>query len=295
MKIIQLHQFNAIATCGSIRKAAEVLHISQPALTKSMQRLEQELGVELMARTSKGIKLTDYGTTLLTHSKAVQAEVIYAVNEIKQMQLQRESCIAFAVAPAVSLSVLPKIIQKFSRQHPNIELTISGKLAPDVLVDVRNGTMDFVIGVMQDEVPKDLEYQPFASINTIIIARKEHPLVNRSQLSLQDLQNQFWVAAGGTYSVDQPFLAANLVPPKVNVVCESLMSNISIIAGSDAIGLVPSNYLQSALFSNTREITVAEQLPQREIGIIKRKNSVLTRPIRALIDEFVSSKSILEA
>ena len=114
--LIHLHQL------GSVRAAAEQLHMSQPTLTLAIQQLENELGSQLLVRTKRGVSLTAYGEALLPRANLIVSESARALEEIAQIRGDLGGHVRLATSPAVALSVLPHALRPFMNKYPQVQV-----------------------------------------------------------------------------------------------------------------------------------------------------------------------------
>lgn len=195
MKLHQVRDFIAIAENASIRKAAKVLGLSQPTLTKSLRHLEDEMHVQLFARTPRGVELTPYGEVLLVRARLIEAESQKARQEIAQMRGEKEGTVTVGVSPTVATSLLPSALTQFRKDYPNVRINIVGGLYYAHLPELRAGTMDFAVGAVPAGDPKsDLESEILFYNSTAITCRKGHSLRNATKLS--ELEKAEWILYG---------------------------------------------------------------------------------------------------
>ena len=144
MRLSRLRDFISIVEAGSIRAAARSRGVSQPTMTKSMRRLEEELRVQLVQRTRQGIVPTIAGRAFLARARAVQAELRKADEELAHLAGERGGTAAFGVSAAAALLV-PGALVRFRRQHPGAYVRIVEGAVPALLPLVRDETLDFVL------------------------------------------------------------------------------------------------------------------------------------------------------
>lgn len=285
MNLRQLMIVDAAIREGSLRKAAQAMNTSQPALSKSLHDLEAELGVTLFERSITGVTPTEYGKILAVHTSAIFKEIQFAHDEINAVKNSVIRQVSFSISPTFTVSTVPNIVIKFNKKFPGINLKISNTLIPDALTDLRNGALDFVLGTTPNSNTKGINFEYLTSAEVAIIAQKNNPLVARKPLSLSDLRESRWLTAGSREYLNSIYRKANFALPNCHVDCESLMSMIAMIACSNAIGFVPKSYLETDFFPNIRALNVDLSHVKRDLGIITRQNSALTEPIRFLLRE----------
>src|SRR5215475_3031269 len=133
----------AIAERGSLRAAARHLGLAQPALSRSLQELEHELGVQLFQRQARGMTLTPMGETLVRRAGNIMMEVRRAREEIEQLNGSTSGSVAAAMSIIPHLVVMPQLLRPFRARYPRVELRLVEGLYPTVESGLRDGTIDF--------------------------------------------------------------------------------------------------------------------------------------------------------
>jgi DNA-binding transcriptional LysR family regulator len=151
MRLSQIQDFIAVAEGGSIRAAARSRDVSAPALTKSIRQLEEELHVPLLTRTTRGVVLSHYGEAFLRRARLIAAEARRATEEMTQMLGARTGTVRIGVTGGPAHLLLPAALNRFRRQHPEVQVNIdSGRYAVH-LQDLRAGLIDVAVSPIPDE------------------------------------------------------------------------------------------------------------------------------------------------
>ncbi|TAK85045.1 MAG: LysR family transcriptional regulator [Betaproteobacteria bacterium] len=281
MKLHQVRDFIAIAESASIRKAAKVLGLSQPALTKSLHRLEDEMHVQLFARTARGVELTPYGEVLLVRARLIEAESERARQELAQMRGEREGTVTVGVSPTVATSLLPNVLMQFRKDYPNVGINIVGGLYYAHLPELRAGTMDFAVGPVPAGVPNfEFASDVLFYNSTAIACRKGHSLRNATRLA--ELEKAEWILYGPSRggpgaSIIEAFQDAGLPPPRVMAQCNSIAGLVSVVARTDILCVLPRQMLdQEPLCNGLHVMPIAQRLPRYPIVLMRKSTSPLT-------------------
>jgi DNA-binding transcriptional LysR family regulator len=145
MELRQLRSFVHIAELGSLRMAAERLHIVQPALTRQIQSLETELGVRLFVRHGRGVFLTPQGDALLPRAIAILREVDQVSSDLKTDGTFLSGEISFGMPPTVAQVLSGALIEKFSLRHPLVKLKVVSAYSGHVLDWLQKGVLDLAV------------------------------------------------------------------------------------------------------------------------------------------------------
>lgn len=147
--------FLAVAQNGGFRKAAEILHVSQSALSQQIQALEQDLGIELFERRGRNVQLTPAGEEYCHGVEATLADMQHWVRRARDVQEGWKNCLTIGVNPMMMLSSLPPIISAFRKAHQNVRINITITPPPEVLMQLRDGRVDLALtgyGVGDEDV-----------------------------------------------------------------------------------------------------------------------------------------------
>lgn len=159
MQIRQIETFIAVADAASFRRAAEVLHRSQSAVSAHVQQLEDELGLSLLERTTRRVNLTDAGRTLHARCKSMMADLKSVAQELKEESSLRRGKVSIGSAPSISTHRLPPIIAAYQRQYPGVTLQLHEAFARRMYDDVLERITDFAVGPRVEGL-KDFDIQP---------------------------------------------------------------------------------------------------------------------------------------
>lgn len=222
-KLTQLRHFSAVAQLRSIGHAARVLHISQPALTRSIQRLEKETDGTLFERGSKGVELTSRGEALLPYVRAMLAEADKATQQLREVRSQRSAQITLGTSANFAQHICPDIIADFIQEFPNSNiLTVTG--TGEHLISMLSASeLDLAVSItwgttLQMVLAKSLElaHERIADFKTCVFAPTEHRLAQRPDVSLEDVSQERWAVPHGlslSYIFRDVFTSRNLPTP----------------------------------------------------------------------------------
>lgn len=188
-----LQNFLAVAEAGSFSRASTTYGISQPALSKSIQKLEGLYGVELFERQARGVILTPFGVLLQRRAAAAMNELDHARDEIRAMQHGSDAVLRIGCGPMWAMRVVPEILK-------TLEGEFSG-FRSDVTLQHRNGLIEKLEAHELDvavssfvEPPRSaaIGFQKLNSVTSIIVARKDHPVHSRAPRKIEDLAGYSW-------------------------------------------------------------------------------------------------------
>lgn len=279
MKLSSLRDFVTVAERGSLRAAARQLGVSQPTITRSIQELEKELGVALLERQAKGVRLTAMGDMFFRRSKAIRTEVARAEEEIHQARGALHGHIAVCLSPVAHMALLPNTIRPFRQRYPEVSVRLIDSLLPGVENQLIDGTIDCYVGPDFDGVSGELSVEKLFETTRVVLGRKGHPLAHAASVS--ELADAEWMTASSTPRAQEellPLLAKyGLPPPKVVFEAQSALSFLTTMTSSDLLMLLPIQWAQVPLFRDSlQRIEIVEPLPAQAISIVQRTRLPLT-------------------
>jgi DNA-binding transcriptional LysR family regulator len=240
-----LRNFAAVVDAGAVRQAAKILNLSQSSVTKSIQQLEDDLGVELLHRGAHGVAATEAGKALFARIKTVEAELRHARNDVEAIQGAGLGEIRVSASPSVATGLLPRAVIAFQRTHPRVSFHILEGVYPDVLPAIRTGDLDLAICLVPGR-PRDdsLSFVSLVKDRLVPAVRADHPLLGRRKLRLEDLIGLDWIiyrrSRTGLDVFEQTFIANRIEPPKSTIECTSFACALALVENGDYVTLVPS-------------------------------------------------------
>lgn len=234
----------AIAEANSLVGAAKRLNMTQPAVTKSLQAAELQLGVRLFDRTSSGMVPTIFGAALTEQARMVLSQLGHAVQQIQDLRDGTGGRIVIGTLLAASAMLLPMAITRMRKERPRLAVTILEGTNDVLLPALRSGELDLVVGRLTDR-PQGADLQEEVLFRDIacVVARRGHPLEGRAQLRIADAMEWSWILPPKEtilrHQVEKAFLIEGLNPPAPAVESVSLIMNQSLLIDSDYLSVWP--------------------------------------------------------
>lgn len=275
MNISQCEALDAIATHGSFSKAAERLGRNQPALSKSIQSFEAELGIVLFDRTPGGAQLTEAGERMLRRARSVLAGVDVLKEEAAAILGSKGGSARVGVSPAAATTIVPMAAKRFLAQFPDAELDIVPTLYPKAAVQLRETSLDLVIGPVPDRVDRDLRVERLFSMPVAIVTHSAHP--KRHATSLTDLAEARWIVHGPAEGPSSLFAAAfkvnELGLPKAQVRCHSISATLALLQPLNAFCVLSRPVFQHyAAESDICSVPISTNLSAFQMSLLSMRN-----------------------
>ncbi len=291
MKLSHLRDVLAIVEYGSLRAAGRHLGVTQPAISRSLREIENELGVMLFERHSKGVRLTRMGNAFVQRAMAIQSELQRATEEIEQLKGHTTGQASVALSSAASIALLPKTLSYFRKKHPGAIVKVAEGLFQSFEQDIARGKLDFFVGPIDGTLtPTQLSVEPLFANTRLVVARKGHPLSNAT--SVEDLKNAQWIrpslsSRNNEANFECWFEERGLPRPDVVMHSRSSLNTILALTSSDLLTILPRQWLEFPLTTDAvQALSGIPPLPSAPISIVRRNDLPLTPLAEHLYDQF---------
>jgi LysR family hydrogen peroxide-inducible transcriptional activator len=279
MELHQLKYFCAIADTGSFSRAAQQAHVSQPALSQQIAKLEDELGIQLFDRLGRSVRLTELGKTFLPRARAVLHDLESARSDIVEKKTSITGPISIGVIPTIAPYFLPPVLASFSRKYPDVSVTIAEEITPALLERLREGTMD--VAILALPLPaRNHDFQSFPLLEEKVFAvlPKKHALAKRDTVSLDELEDDPFLLLRDGHCFRETAVAAckraNLTP-KIIFESGQFSSILSMVREGIGVSIVPAMAVEKR--PGCCYVPLADQRAVRTIGVVTLNGRSLTR------------------
>ena len=284
--LADLRAFLAVADLGSFKAAADALHRSQSALSRRVDKLEEALGVLLLARTTRKVELTTVGRSFVPKARNVLNELERALLGIRDVAERISGEVTLACVPSAVAYFLPGVIRQYHRQYPGIRIRVIDESSSEILLNVARGEADFgltYIGAQESDIEfKALLEEPF-----VVACPRDHPLARRRKLSWAELAQHDYVTiaqgSGNRLLIDQA-LAHSSTRPRWFCEVHHVTALVSLVEAGLGLGVVPRPAMPPR--GHPALVSIALHAPQvsRTLGLIKRRGRALTAAAQLFYD-----------
>jgi LysR family transcriptional regulator, regulator of abg operon len=199
MELRHLKNFLAVVRHRNVGRAAEELNMTQPALSKSIRRLEQFLEVKLIERHPRGVEPTEFGKALAAHAELIDVEIRHTMNSIAALRGARQGHITVGAAPGSFTELLPQATTALLNRNPDLRVTVVGGLGDTLFAALKQGALDFVVSALPGPPSiRELAHEKLFMDRVTLVARVGHPLAQERRLSPRHLIGQKWVLPNPT-------------------------------------------------------------------------------------------------
>jgi DNA-binding transcriptional LysR family regulator len=285
----KLLYFATIIDQGSLAKAARLLEVSQPALSKSMDRLEAELGMKLLERGPSGIAPTPAGDLVYTHARLMRDEIGLAQARLKG-DPGDAGVVTVGTLPSLASSVLPLAVERWRKDNPGVLLRVVEKVQVELLLALLRAELDFLIGQTEFfNIHLDgLKQRVLFRDRLCAFARADHPLFQQPELDWADLARYPWVCPMVGWpqrTVLEKLMASEGVELSRQMIeCGSMDFTKTLVGASDHLALLPAHCVTPVSQGPTlRPLPIAVSALKRDIAVVFRERQPLSPASHDLI------------
>ena len=243
VELRQLRHFEEIVNAASFGQAAERLHLTQPALSKSIRNLENALGVQLFERHPSGVSLTEYGRVFLNYASLVNSELARAVDHLTELKGRGTGIVRVGAGATMMKYLMPEAVRRFMAGDEKHSIVLVEDLRANLAARLRRGEIDVMIGSESSAGNDDLHAEPVLHDKISVVAARGHPLEN-VRATLADLAAYRWILPDTTESEGDrlagAFRRAGLKGPDVAVRVSSSLFMSQWLRDGPLLSYVPT-------------------------------------------------------
>lgn len=291
LNLSDLRAFVAVAELNSFGGAAAELHISQPALSRRIEKLEDTLGVRLFDRTTRSVEMTAVGREFSRKARELLNGLDESLLSIRDLSTRVTGEVTIACVPSAVRYFLPSVLRDYHAQYPRIVVRIIDEGANDVLSTVVRNEADFGLNYIGTQEP-DLEFQPVLKEAFVLACPPGHPLARRRKVSWSELSEYDYMtvgkASGNRLLLD---LALTDVPKRPQWYCEvrHVSTLVSLVEAGMGIAAVPRLAMPPGKHPTLVSVPLVDPVVNRTVALIRRRGRSLSPAAQQLYDMLLAS------
>ncbi|MCS7462304.1 LysR family transcriptional regulator [Paenibacillus doosanensis] len=263
----QIEYFQVVAQMQHFTRAAERLAVSQSTLSRSIAKLEEELGVPLFERVGRGVTLNPYGELFYKRTSRVLQDLEEAKQEIWDLLKPDYGTLSFAFLKSLGGFEVPQLVSRFLAEHPHVQFQLYQKSSSEMMEQLLSGEIDYCLSSMTEERP-DIEWEYLWSEELYVYVARSHPLALRESIALHEIAGERIVALKkgyGTRTIFEELFREAGLPPNITFEGEDPVTVIGFVAAGLGVALLPQ--LKRVDTSEVVLLQVKEPACRRSIGI----------------------------
>lgn len=266
-----LKAFVATAEMQSFRAASESIHLSQPALTRRVQKLEAALGVALLERTTRRVSLTAVGRDFLPRARRLLDDLETSLLSVREIAERRSGLVSIACIPTAAYYFLPDVIGDFIREYPSIRFRIVDAGANEVLQSVINREVDFGITLLGADDP-EVVFEPLIEEPFYLACRNDHPLAGRAEVTWAELSEHRFITVGrssGNRLIMDLALVGATVRPRPHYEVQHLSTSLGLVEAGLGVAALPRMSLPAETHPVISTVPLTGPTVSRTVGVVR--------------------------
>jgi DNA-binding transcriptional LysR family regulator len=289
--LFDLRAFLAVFDSGNFHKAAEVLNVSQPALSRRIKTLESRLGTPLFERSTRNVTPTSTGRQFEPTARRLLDELDSSILSISGVGERQSGYITIASIPTAATYFLPKVIRQFNSKYPNIRVRVLDRSPQEVLECVVRSEAEFGINMI-GSVENDVTFTPIMDDPYVLACHRGHPAAKKSNLTWRALTGYQLIRIGRDNSGNRALLDVSLTRANVQLNWFYEVNNLTTSLGFVEAGLAATVLPRLATPQGSHPVIVTKTIrsPEvtRTIGVVERRKSRLSPAAKAFCDILLS-------
>lgn len=288
MDIRQLEYFVELAKTQNFRKAAEQLHLSQPALSKSIRLLESELNTVLIERTNKSFKLTDTGDALFQKAVFLIQQFQDVYKTIEDVRLSNQGEIKIGIPNILGFLCYFDLICDFQKKYPGIHISVSGEGTKDINAALREERIDLGLGMLSENVPiaRDLQVIPLTHDEGVLVVNKNKAYAAMDTISIRDMKDENFVLTNEQYLLYDDLMQLCMqegFSPKIIAKSSQWDFLLKMVDSDFGVSVLPRPLVEKSDLPNIKAIKIKEGF-NWDIGIFCLRNRPRTHAMNKFIE-----------
>jgi len=284
--------FRAVAELSNFRKAADAVHISQPAFSRRIDKLEQALGVRLLERTTRRVSLTVVGRDFARKVEQLLDELDHTLLGIRGVAASRMGEVTIACVPSTVYYFLSRVIRRYHERYPKVRVKVFDANANEALAAVASGEAEFGLNFMGSQ-ETGIEFKPLLEDRFVAACRRDHPLASTRQATWADLSAYDYIsvskASGNRLLLDQALAHVSGRPQSIYE-AQHVTTMLGLVEAGLGVAAVPSLAMPAADHPLLVSVPLVGPVVTRRVGLIRRKGRPLSPSAQQLYDFLLEMK-----
>jgi DNA-binding transcriptional LysR family regulator len=260
MELRQLRHFVAVVECGNLSQAARKVHISQPALTRSIKALEDLLRARLLDRKPRGVVPTATGEVFYQHAKLILNECRRAKEDVSGVEAGAVGQVNIGIAAMFAAFIIDEAVANVTEHFPKLHVSVTEGFYEDLIAQLRDGHLDAIFtNFPVASVESDLALEPLWTVTAVTLVAARHPLARKRKIAAADVADAKWVV------VNQPHVAETFD----HLFAENRLAMPASTVRTNSLDLIKALVLRRGFVSFLPEHLVSEELKRGELAVLK--------------------------
>ena len=285
----QLEYFRVAAKTEHFHKAAQRLSISQPALSRSITKLEDELGILLFDRTGRSVKLNKFGRLFLHRVEKGMREIEMGVNEINQLKNPYTGTVSIGFLQILGMTIVPEIVSHFNKQYPDVVIHLYQNRIVDSIQQLLNREVDLCLITQVTDQPA-ITWHQLLDEELFLYVPVDHPIAGKASVSLSELSKEPFIAFKkelGMRGVIDGFCEQAGFSPFIKFEGEDVPTLTGLVSAGLGVTIIPAFHGISS--EKVKRVTISSPYCHRKIGLAWL-NGITPSPAVELFKRYILEK-----
>ena len=295
--LADLRAFVAVAKLSSFRAASEELHLSQPALSRRIEKLEDALGVRLFHRTTRKVDLTAVGREFNRRANDLLDGLEQSLLGIRDVSDRVTGEVTIACIPSAIRFFLPRILREYHERYPGIVVRVVDQGAADVLSTITRSEADFGLNYIGTQDPQ-IDFHPVKQESFVLACLKGHPLANKRAVRWSELAPYDYMsvtkASGNRFLLDSA-LSQQAVRPRWFCEAQHVSTLVNLVEAGLGVAAVPELAMPSGEHPSLVSVPLVDPTVTRTVGLIHRVGRRLPPAAQQLYDQIRNMYDVQQA
>ena len=278
MNLQQLQYFKVIAETKNFTTASNILLVSQPALSKAIAKLEEELNVPLFEREGRNIKITKYGEVFLKYAESALNDIERGIEKIQDMKDSNDRVISIASTYCIGSTIIPFLISNFLNSHMQTKFNFNNESTDEILKDLKYGKIDlgFFDDIKRINDYPEIEVSLVKKEEYVLIVPKNHYLSNKEEVYLEELKEENFIVYN-TRDNEKKISYAELIgyTPKISVEPTEASMLASLVSAGAGISVVVNTPMINT--NKISKIRIKDDIGYKKIYMGWNKDGYISR------------------
>lgn len=290
MDLKQIRYFVSIADCGNVSRAAEILHVAQPALSAQLRGLEETLGVQLFVRHHRGVTLTELGRRFYEQARSILNTVEYATDLVRTQSRDLVGRIRLGLPTSAARGLALRLVKAVAARHPTVSVHIVEAMTGDLDEWLEEGKLDVAL-LSNPKAFENVVSMELMVEDLMLIVGREAPLARRKQVQFEKILKQPFVLPSNSHVIRivvQACAARRGLKFDVAIDCDSLMGIVQLVKGGYCTIGPRFAIAEEILGGQLVAVPIVKPTPRWELSVVRSKRSINPRASEAVAAVLVS-------
>ena len=280
-----IRYLTAVVEHQNFTRAAEALHVSQPTLSQQIKQLETSLGVQLLDRSGRSVRLTDAGESYLAYARRALRELEAGTRAVHDVQDLSRGSLRLAMTPTFTAYLIGPLVERFSALHPGIRLSVKEMTQDRIEAELAEDTLDLGIAFAQAR-SAEIETQALFVETLGLVIGDNHPrAATQTPMSVQELEHEGLVLLSSDFAtrrhIDQHFRTHG-VSPRIAIEADSIGAIVDIVRRGRLATVLPDAITREQ--PGMRPVDLEPSIPPRTAALLRRKGAYVSAASRAFTE-----------